>query len=252
MTILFKNISDILDKKIDIYQRGILITLLLLKNKDSRITLAGFKATNKIDEKMKQNLILLQDLNFIKWSGYTTASKSISKKIVDPKIIEIITFMNDLYKRNFNYKLESQTKNLRNRLIDNSVEDIKKVITNRYEVWKDDEYMKKYLKPQTLFRPSNFDGYLEEALHTKVGSSLITAFNLNLKDGDEFTSKICEKMLDSDIFTILIYKIDTNGIRKGNGITENRLGKDLKKMLKLQNNWIKIGRVKEFEYIYKK
>ena len=43
-----------------------------------------------------------------------------------------------------------------------TVEDFKKVIDNKVSDWTDGD-MEKYLRPQTLFRPSNFEAYLNES-----------------------------------------------------------------------------------------
>lgn len=44
-----------------------------------------------------------------------------------------------------------------------TVDEMKKVIDIKYEQWAKDDKMKKHLNPTTLFRRSNFAGYLDEA-----------------------------------------------------------------------------------------
>ena len=43
-----------------------------------------------------------------------------------------------------------------------TVDDFKKVITKKYNQWREDEKMCKFIRPSTLFRPGNFDDYLNE------------------------------------------------------------------------------------------
>ena len=58
MELLLKNIKDILNKDLNLLERGILISILLSKDSDKRITLAKFKTTCKISE-VKQELVNL-------------------------------------------------------------------------------------------------------------------------------------------------------------------------------------------------
>ncbi|WNF68788.1 conserved phage C-terminal domain-containing protein [Streptococcus suis] len=44
-----------------------------------------------------------------------------------------------------------------------TLEDFKKVIDTKVAQWKNDSHMAKFLRPKTLFSPSNFDSYLNEA-----------------------------------------------------------------------------------------
>ena len=101
---------------------------------------------------------------FIEWSGYKKTSQLIKQELITPDVRECIIFFNLLCKRNFDFTSLETTKSLRNRLLDHSVEDIKLVISNRYIAWKDDSTMSPHLNPTTIFRPSKFPKYLEEAL----------------------------------------------------------------------------------------
>lgn len=44
-----------------------------------------------------------------------------------------------------------------------TIEDIKKVILLKHNEWKDNDYMKKYIDPKTLFAKSNFESYIDTA-----------------------------------------------------------------------------------------
>ena len=138
------------------------------------------------------------------------------------------------------------TKELRNRLLDNSVEDVKAVVANRYLEWKDDAVMSKHLNPNTIFRPSKFDKYVEEALRTKVGKRLLVAEQIDLNEGDDITLDMINNILDKDVYSIKTYDLDSNGKRITSGMSSKVYGKDLKKMLKAQAG----KSFKENEYIY--
>lgn len=250
MEVLIKKMVDILDDKLTLSQRGILITALLSKGDNPKITLAIFKVNVKYS-KIKEDLVYLHKAGYIKWSGYKTALKSMENKKIDPKLIEVVGFMNGLYGRGFDPNSVSTTKNLRNRLSEHSVEDIKLVISNRYLEWKDDPVMKKHLNPGTIFRPSKFDKYLEDARSTHQGESLVNADKIGLTSGDEITISVVDTLIDKDTYTIKTYDAAPDGTKKGNGITSTLYGKDLKRLLILEKNKINNNGLKEFIYIYK-
>lgn len=249
MTINIKSIQDILNDKLSITQRGLLITILLVKDTKPEFTLAKLKSSIKIKE-YYQDLISLHQDGYIVWSGYEAAKKSLTKKLDDPKVEEVINFMNKLYKRNFKANSLYATRDLRVRLTENSLDDVLKVVANRYAEWKDDAVMEKHLNPTTIFRPSKFDKYLEESLRTKVGASFVLAKQLNLNQGDEITFKMSGNILEKDVYTIKTYDLDNSGNRITSGMLSKVYGSNLIKMLKAQNNRLDRGDSKEFEYIY--
>lgn len=63
-----------------------------------------------------------------------------------------------------------------------SVEDCCLVIDEQVQCWLDDHEMEKYLRPMTLFRPSNFESYLNNALskkdaQTRMPKAIVLDFN---------------------------------------------------------------------------
>ena len=111
MIINIKNIQEILNDKLSVTQRGLLITILLVKDTKAEFTLAKLKSAIKIKE-YYQDLISLHQDGYIVWSGYEAAKKSLVKKLDDPKVEEVINFMNKLYKRNFKANSLYATKEL--------------------------------------------------------------------------------------------------------------------------------------------
>lgn len=248
MKLLLKNIKELVEKDLTVVQRGLLITILLLREDDSKLTLAKFKAKVKISD-YKQDLIYLQDNNLIKWSGYTSAKKSIEADRHNPSVIRVISFMNELYGRDFDCKSKSTCSNLIKRLEEHSEEDVLLVVANRWKEWKDDILMSKYLQPTTIFRPSKFDKYLEEAKRTHKGESLLEAKKIGLNNGDEITFEISKSLIDSEL-----YAIDIKTLTKGeylSGRREVKSGKDIKNSLKGLENEIKYGGVREFKFYYR-
>ena len=123
MKLLIPKINKILDEKLTLTQRGILITILLLKDPDPKITLAKLRVKLKMSQ-IKEDLIKLHQEGYIEWSGYKQAKKSIAKKQATPAIIRIISYMNDLYKRKFDPHADKNITSLTNRLEKYSEEEI--------------------------------------------------------------------------------------------------------------------------------
>ena len=85
------------------------------------------------------------------------------EKDLDPiPYTEIINYLND--KTNKHFRNSTQSKKLiSGRFRDGyKLEDFKKVIDIKTQQWLNDSKMNKYLRPETLFKPSNFDSYLNE------------------------------------------------------------------------------------------
>lgn len=244
MVVNVKNLGDILDDKISLVGRGILITILLLKDKDPKLTLA--KCKTKISFlKNKEELISLHKQGFITWSGYQAAVESLKRKEVNPVIEDILNFMNSLYRRNFG-PTEERCRMITSILEKNTVPDVKKVIANRYSVWKDNLVMNKHLIPETIFQKSKFTKYLEEANYTKEGESFVTANQIELKNGDEITLEIAKSFSDNDLYTVITYELNFKGERITKGREITKYGKDIYRLLRVREsqNW------KDFELIY--
>lgn len=81
------------------------------------------------------------------------------------KAVEIIDYLNDKAGKRFSHKTKETAKHINARLKDGyTVEDFKRVIDNRVMKWSRDKKMKEYIRPDTLFTPTNFEKYLNDAL----------------------------------------------------------------------------------------
>lgn len=83
---------------------------------------------------------------------------------IESDIDEIIDYLNVATSSKFSKSTDATRKAIRARLkAGATVEDFHKVIDHKVEKWGNDERMREYLRPQTLFAPSHFESYLNEA-----------------------------------------------------------------------------------------
>ena len=85
-----------------------------------------------------------------------------NKYIYDPLIEscnEVIDFLNEIAGMSYRHS-DTSRKPIRARLNEGfTVEDCKQVIRNRWKAWRGTQWQQ-YMRPDTLFRPSKFEGYL--------------------------------------------------------------------------------------------
>tara|TARA_R110002126_G_scaffold128726_1_gene271287 strand:- start:734 stop:1486 length:753 start_codon:yes stop_codon:yes gene_type:complete len=246
MKVNIKNLKEIVNDGLSVTQRGILITILLMKDETPKLTLAKCKASLNFTTH-KEDLIYLHDKGFISWSGIGRAKKSIEDRVMEKEVVEVIDFINNLYRRGFSYK--AYRNDVLRLLKDYSIEDIKKVISNRYVAWKDEPKMSMHLQPSTLFRAKNFIKYLDEANHTREGESFVNASNLNLGDGVEITLDISKQLVGTDTYNLYMYSTNGDGEKRGSSQKVSRYGKDIVKMLLVQDMNEKHG-AREYRYYY--
>ena len=110
------------------------------------------------------------------------------------EIKQIIDYLNQKTQSNFKPNTEATKKSIIARLKEGyTVEDFKRVIDAKVKDWADNPEMREYLRPQTLFRPSNFESYLNEANRPQVKSK--NAFK-NFKQ-NEYTADEYEKLISN-------------------------------------------------------
>lgn len=77
--------------------------------------------------------------------------------------VEIINYLNQKAGKRFSPKSEANKKLINGRISEGrTLEDFKQVIDVKCEQWLGDEKMDAYLRPATLFRPTNFENYLNQ------------------------------------------------------------------------------------------
>jgi len=108
---------------------------------------------------------------FIKnWEKYQHASlstprvqESRERKQLEKDVTFVLTAFNDITGKGYRVKTESYRESIRGRFKDGySKEDMLAVIRHKFNDWGNDKDRKKYVTPTTLFRPGNFDRYLNE------------------------------------------------------------------------------------------
>lgn len=93
----------------------------------------------------------------------TTENISMSDSSDTAPYKTIIEYLNNKVNKRFSYKSKSNRKLIKARFNEGyKLEDFIKVIDIKTNEWINDEKMKNYLQPSTLFRGSNFDKYLNQ------------------------------------------------------------------------------------------
>lgn len=94
--------------------------------------------------------------------GEPTAEKPKKEPCME-KVEEILSYLNEKTGKKFTSRSKSSVKMIKDRLREGYVVDeFKAVIDNKVAAWGNNPDMKIYLRPETLFRPSHFDSYLND------------------------------------------------------------------------------------------
>lgn len=78
------------------------------------------------------------------------------------EIKEVFDYLNLKTGKNFSHATKATSDYVSARLKEHPVEALKLVIDRKVKQWKGNPQMEPYLKPDTLFRPSNFEAYVNE------------------------------------------------------------------------------------------
>ncbi len=96
-------------------------------------------------------------------SGKTRKSKKNKPTNHPEEIRQIIDYFNHVCGTDYKYQSKATADMINARLNDGfTVEDFYKVINTKYTEWVNNPDMCKYIRPQTLFRPSHFENYLNQ------------------------------------------------------------------------------------------
>lgn len=126
------------------------------------------KTTNKNTVIMVVKYDFYQSDKQIKNKQNTFESASKDKANSDEEnVVMIIDFLNQTIGARYTYKNKLYNEMITSRLKDGyTIDDFKEVIKKKADEWIGTE-MEKYLTPTTLFRPSNFEKYLNQKITTK-------------------------------------------------------------------------------------
>lgn len=113
-----------------------------------------------------------------KWDFYQGSDQDNDQQMTTNKndkeeiYVEIVSYLNEKVGTNFNHKTKGTVEFINGRLKDGrTVEDFKKVIDVKSDEWLGTD-REQFLRPSTLFRPSNFENYLNQANRKKKGSKV--------------------------------------------------------------------------------
>ena len=110
-----------------------------------------------------------EQTNTIDYTENTTENISMSDKSDAAPYKTIIEHLNKKVNKKFSYKSVSNRKLIKARFNEGyKLEDFIKVIDIKTNEWINDEKMKNYLQPSTLFRGSNFDKYLNQEVTQEI------------------------------------------------------------------------------------
>lgn len=88
--------------------------------------------------------------------------------------IQCLKVLNDVLGKSFKTIPKDMAENLIR--LKYPIEDIKRMVEHKQTQWSSDSKMKKYLKPDTLFRVSNIERYMDEALNSGTDLSWIDEY----------------------------------------------------------------------------
>lgn len=98
-------------------------------------------------------------------SNPRTKKESIKEKNKENIYVEIINYLNKKAHKRFSPKSAANRKLINGRIAEGrTLEDFKHVIDVKCEEWLNDPSMNEYLRPATLFRPTNFENYVNQPL----------------------------------------------------------------------------------------
>ena len=130
------------------------------KPKETQENRTGFQETENNPQKPDKDKDKDKDNNGI-------INNSLSSKLADA-CLEIINYLNLKTNKNFKPNAKATQDFIKARLKDGySIDDFKKVIDNKCYQWLGTE-QEQYLRPETLFRPSHFESYLNEVVKSGV------------------------------------------------------------------------------------
>lgn len=98
-----------------------------------------------------------------------TVEKPKKEKAEKPPYEEIINYLNEKSGKKFRPQSKPTQEAINGRFSEGfTIADFKHVIDVKSEQWRNDAQMNKYLCPETLFRPSHFEKYLNEVSETEL------------------------------------------------------------------------------------
>lgn len=196
VTAIFKGIKPSLDMNSEKYQKKV---ERVKEAREKRISMKSDRNQTEINMKSDRNQSEIKcitdtvtDTDTVTVSSKEDSIYIVGKPDFTSEIKQIIDYLNKKTQSNFKAKTEATKKSIIARLKEGyTVEDFFRVIDAKVKDWSDDPEMREYLRPQTLFRPSNFEAYLNEANRPQVKSkNAFKNFKQNEYSQDEYDKLI--------------------------------------------------------------
>ncbi len=162
-----------------------------LKVYKSRVKRGTKKSTRKSTKKDTNSSLSISP------SNSSSTSKEIKDKYKEIRH-EVIKYLNEKTRKNFDIDSDSVIALINGRLNDKkptNLEELKFVIDVKVSQWLNDTENNKYLRPDTLFRKSNFENYRNEILpkrRPQVGENIHKSTHKEIAYGEERGIKILE------------------------------------------------------------
>lgn len=196
----------------------------------------------------------LKDLSVVKTNNKaTSSSKDVELKIsLKDRVKEVFEFLNMVCKKygHDEFKSQDHMKITTTILGMYEVDEIKKVIANRFDHWNGDANMNQHLKPKTLFKPHLFKDYLKDFQNTDKGLELVNYSNLNIKNGEEIDYLNVNQFVDNQTYNLKMFLTDKEGNKRGSSSKVVRYGRGIRKMINAQDTNEKYNGVREYLYYY--
>lgn len=151
------NAQIVLDRKVSLKAKGLYYFLLHL-DLEKDYSIEAIASCNKgTSETIRTAINELRELEYIE----TFAGKSRNKKAMSSILYkEVINHLNKVCDREFKWQSEATRRLIRARWKEGyRLDDFKKVIDVMYAEWHNTNF-EKYLRPETLFRATKFESYL--------------------------------------------------------------------------------------------
>lgn len=171
---IFKSIQPMLDRDREKYQKKVeRINELNAKRNRADNETKSERNRDEVVTKSTRNRDEIAGVNVNDNVNVNILSKDNNINIVgkpdfESEIKQIVDYLNAKSQSNFKPKTDTTRKSIIARLKEGyTVDDFKRVIDSKVKDWSDSS-MREYLRPQTLFRPANFEAYLNEANRPEV------------------------------------------------------------------------------------
>ena len=130
------------------------------------------------------------------------------------------------------------------------VDEVKEVIANRFSRWNGDINMNQNLKPKTMFKPHLFKDYLKDFQDTDKGLELVNYSNLKIENGEEIDNLNVTQFVDNQTYNLKMFLTDKDGNKRGSSMKICRYGRDIRKMINVQDSNEKYNALREYLYYY--